>query len=297
MSEKWTRRIRFAFGMGAAVFLASHRLEAQLGGGFPFGSGYGIGQSAQVDFSGDWGLVQNQDNTEEPVFGDWTGLPLNEAGLARSEAWDPDIDFEPEWQCRPQSWSYVYRALQTLRITREIDPVSRALIGFRVRWQFTPETVIYLDGRPHPPAYAPHSWLGFSTAKWEGHALRITTTHLKETFIRRNGVFASDQRTETTYWMRRGDILTWISIGHDPVLLSEPLIRSGEYRLTRGLSFGVYSCTPAYEGVRKGYVPAFFPGSNRFLHEAAEMLKVPDDVLRAGAAAMYPEFREKLKPR
>jgi hypothetical protein len=275
-------------------FAASDSALAQFGATLGV-SPQGIGQATQVDFSGDWGIVRNQDNTEEPRIGDWMGIPLNEAGWARAAAWDPAIDSLPTWQCRPQSWSYAYRALQTMRIVKEIDPVSREVIGFRVRWQFTPETVIYLDGRPHPPEYAPHSWLGFSTAKWEGDALKIRTTHLKETFIRRNGVFASDKRTETSYWIRRGDILTWISIGYDPVYLSEPLVRSGEYRLTRGLAFGLYPCSPVDEGVAKGTVPAFFPGTEELIHETAEAMKVSDDVLRAGAAAMYPEFREKLR--
>jgi hypothetical protein len=281
-----------------ATLGTGHSLTAQIGAlGNVGGAQAGIGQAAQMDFSGDWGLVRNQDNTEEPVFGDWMGIPLNDAGWARAAAWDPDIDSLPPWQCRPQSWSYVYRALQTMRITKEIDPVSRDLIGFRVRWQFTPETVIYLDGRPHPPDVAPHSWMGFSTATWEGDILKITTTHLKDTFIKRNGVFASDRRTETTYWIRRGDLLTWISVGHDPVYLSEPLIRSGEFRLTRGLSFGLYSCTPADEGTKKGYVPAFFPDANPYLHEAAAQMNVSDDVLRAGASAMYPEFQLRLRSR
>jgi hypothetical protein len=290
------RHRRFTMVVALSLFLgigASDVAWAQFGATLG-GSPAGIGQATQVDFSGDWGIVRNQDNTEEPRIGDWMGIPLNEAGWARAAAWDPAIDSLPPWQCRPQSWSYVYRALQTMRVSKEIDPVSREVVGFRVRWQFTPETVIYLDGRAHPSEYAPHSWLGFSTATWEGDALKITTTHLKETFIRRNGVFASDKRTETSYWIRRGDIFTWISVGHDPVYLSEPLIRSGEYRLTRGLAFGLYPCSPIDEGVARGTVPAFFPGTNELIHETAVGMRLSDDVLRAGAAAMYPEFRQQL---
>ena len=278
------------------VFLgAPGPVTAQLGRGFNPFAGYGIGQAPQIDFSGDWAFIQNQDNTEETILGDWTGLPLSEAGIARSEAWDPAIDFAAEWQCRPQGWSYVYRALQTMRIAKEIDPVSREVIGFRIRWQFTPETVIYLDGRPHPPDYAPHTWMGFSTAVWEGDLLKIRTTHLKENFYRRNGVFSSDQRTETSYWIRRGDVFSWITIDYDRVMFTEPLIRSGEFRLTRGLSFPLYPCTPAYEGGDKGRVPAFFPGTNSSLHDAAKILRVPEETLRAGAAAMYPEYQAKLR--
>ena len=36
---------------------------------------------AQNDFSGEWAPVRNQDNSENPLVGDWIGIPLNEAGL------------------------------------------------------------------------------------------------------------------------------------------------------------------------------------------------------------------------
>ena len=39
---------------------------------------------AQNDFSGEWAPVRNQDNSENPLIGDWVGIPLNEAGIARS---------------------------------------------------------------------------------------------------------------------------------------------------------------------------------------------------------------------
>ena len=50
---------------------------------------------AQNDFSGEWAPVRNQDNSENPLVGDWIGIPLNEAGLARSEAWPKPRSFRP----------------------------------------------------------------------------------------------------------------------------------------------------------------------------------------------------------
>ena len=41
---------------------------------------------AQTDFAGEWTVVRSQDNTENPWVGDWFGLPLNAAGLARAES-------------------------------------------------------------------------------------------------------------------------------------------------------------------------------------------------------------------
>jgi hypothetical protein len=35
--------------------------------------------------------------------------------------------------------------------------VSRDVTAFHVQWQQSSETPVYLDGRPHPPDYAPYS--------------------------------------------------------------------------------------------------------------------------------------------
>jgi hypothetical protein len=253
--------------------------------------------AAQTDFSGEWQPVRNQDNSENPLVGDWVGIPLNEAGFARAEAWDASIQSLPEWQCRPHGWAYIYRGPTAMRIWRDLDPVSRDVTAFHVQWQQSSDAPIYLDGRPHPPDYAPYSWMGFSTAVWEGDILKITTTHIKEDYYRRNGIFASDQAKVTTYWSRHGDFLTWINIVHDPVYLTEPLIRSGEYRLALGAPFPAHPCTPADEGHEAGVIPAHLPGQNPFLAEPAAKINVPVDVMRAGAAALYPEFRARLEKR
>jgi len=44
--------------------------------------------------------------------------------------------------------------------------------------------------------------MGFSTGKWEGHMLTVTTTHLKVGWIQRNGVAHSDKATMTEHYMR-----------------------------------------------------------------------------------------------
>ena len=88
---------------------------------------------------------------------------------------------------------------------------------------------IWMDGRPHPPEYAPHTFMGFSTGEWNGDILTITTTHIKPGYFRRSGVPASDRTTVVEHWMRHGNVLSQVTIATDPVYLTEPYIRSQEF--------------------------------------------------------------------
>ena len=152
-----------------------------------------------------------------------------------------------------------------------------------------------MDGRPRPSEYAAHTWGGFSTAEWQGDVLKITTTHLKEDYYRRNGVPSSDEAKLTQYWIRHGDYLTWITIAYDPVYLTEPMLRSSEYRLALNQQIPPYPCDVVEEVVRpKGDVPHYLPGTNKFLEEFGQKYKLPTEVTLGGAATMYPELARKL---
>src|SRR5688500_19686158 len=90
-----------------------------------------------------------------------------------------------------------WRGVGGTRILKELDPISREIVGFRLQFMRSLDRPIYVDNRPHPPAFAPHSWSGFSTAQWEGHTLKVTTTHLKDGFLKRGGPQTSDMLTIT----------------------------------------------------------------------------------------------------
>jgi len=270
-------------------------LAAALLGGFA--AAIGVAQMApqvQTDYSGEWAVVRSLDNTENPWVGDWVGLPLNAAGLARAESWDASLLSLSEYQCRPHGWAYISRGPTLLRISKDVDPYSREVVGFEPEWHQSTNMPVYLDGREAPPPEAAHSWGGFSTASWEGDILRIETSHLKEDYIRRNGAMATDEATVTSWWIRRGDILTWINIVHDPTYLSEPLIRSSEYRLNVNSLVPPHPCTAVYEGLQKGQVPHHLPGKNPNLNDLRARYGLPDNEPTGGAATMYPEYQSKL---
>jgi hypothetical protein len=248
-----------------------------------------------MDFSGEWAPVQDEDNTGNPYIGEFIGIPLSHASLLRSEAWEASYQTLPEWQCRPHGAMYISRGPSQVRIWKEVDPVTRQIDAWHAEWLRSIDNPYYMDGRAHPSQYAAHTWGGFSTAEFIGDILKITTTHLKEDYYRRNGVPSSDQATLTQYWIRHGDYLTWITIAYDPVYLTEPMIRSSEYRLALNQLIPPYPCDVVEEVVRpKGEVPHYLPGANPFLAEFGQKYKIPMEASMGGAASMYPELARKL---
>ena len=259
--------------------------------------------AAQVDFTGEWGPLYHEDRPERlpgPELGDYTGLPLSEAGRRAAETWDANrLSVVTQYQCRPHSSDYGMRGLGNLRVWLDIDPVTQALLAFRT---FMPawgsERTIWMDGRPHPPAEAEHTFQGFSTGAWDANTLVVTTTHLKTNYYRRNGVPSSDRRTSTEYWTRHGDFLTVVTSVDDPVYLTQPLVLSQNWFLDPGQQLRVATCeyVPEVIATAPDAVPHYLPGTNPYLTEVAEWYGLPLGATRGGADTMLPEYRLKMGP-
>lgn len=254
--------------------------------------------TAQVDFSGEWAPVYHEDAPERipgPELGDYMGLPLNDAARLQADSWDADrISMLMQYQCRPHSSDYGMRGLGNMRVTKEIEPLHQQLVAFKTympAWGSV--RTIWLDGREHPPAYAEHTFQGFSTGVWNGNRLTITTTHLKTNYHRRNGVPSSDQRTFTEHWMRHGGILTVVTVVDDPVFFTEPLVRSQNWFLDPGQQVSQSYCEYVTElpPVTEDSIPHHLPGQNPYVDEMAQWYGLPTEVLRGGAERMYPEYR------
>ena len=225
---------------------------------------------AQMDLAGEWAPQFHEDQPERlagPDIGDYAGLPINDAARMAADAWNADILSVPEHQCKPHPSDYSPRGPAQLQIWKEVDPVSRQVIAWRthIMWQ-APERWIYMDGRPHPDEFAAHTWQGFSTGEWVGQVLKVTTTHLKKGWIRRNGVPRSDQAELTEYFWRHGEYLTWTVIINDPIYLTEPMVRSSDFRWAPGQNVGNYPCQIVTElDHEQGWLPHWLPGTNPYL--------------------------------
>jgi hypothetical protein len=260
---------------------------------------------AQVDLSGEWAVKMHEDSPRHRggalELGDYTGLPINEEARYKAESWKEAVLAEPERQCIPHVATYFMRGPANFRIWKEIDAANGQVIGINLFPAHHSYRQIWLDGRPHPPEYAKHTWAGFSTGKWEGNALVVTTTHIKWGWIQRNGVPVSDRSTMTEYFIRHENYLTVVSIVEDPVYLTEPFIRSTDWVLDTGLRIGgFYPCGPDQiadeaQGWPEGFVPHYLPGQNDQLTEFSTTHNIPPEGAKGGAETTYPEFLLKLK--
>ena len=250
---------------------------------------------AQVDLTGMWAPIFHEDQVERipgPDVGDYGGLPINDAMRLRADSWDASLLTLPEHQCKPHPSTYGFRGVGNLRISADVNDKTQSIIKLRthIQWQ-EQRRDIWMDGRPHPPAYAAHTWQGFSTGQWEGNVLVVKTTHLKAGWIRRNGLLITDQATMTERFIRHGNYLTHVYMIEDPSYLTEPLIKTSGFQLTPNPAMQPYPCYPTVEVPReKGEVPHHLPGENPFLNDYAKKYNLPAGAMRGGVETGLPEF-------
>ena len=100
----------------------------------------------------------------------------------------------PEHQCRAHSSPYILRGPLQLRIWEERNLQTEQIVAIHQSISnFQQHRIIWMDGRPHPSAYAEHTWMRFSTGRFEGDTLVVRTTHIKQMWHRRNGLPQSDR--------------------------------------------------------------------------------------------------------
>ena len=194
-----------------------------------------------------------------PGPGDFSGLPLNADGRAHAQSYSPSQLSMPERQC-------LYYP-QTYRVVGPFGPrvwPEYGADGNVLAWRMngavdmTPRT-IWMDGRPirrRPPCIPTK---GFPPASGRGRTLVVTTTHMKEGPLRRNGVFHSDNAVMTEFIIRHDDMLTLTAIVDDPTVLDEPHIISRTFVNDPTLPAPIVGnpCTPIIEapGLDRGDAP------------------------------------------
>ncbi len=259
--------------------------------------------SGQSVLAGNWNSLRtfedDQDRGPGPDLGDYLGLPINDAARLFADSWDASRLTLQEHQCRVHVAPYIYHGPLNLRVWEEKDPETQQVLAIKHYISTYEQTrTIWMDGRPHPSPFAPHTFMGFSTGTWDGRALTVRTTHLKQGWLRRNGVPESDQTTLFERFVVHGGYMTHTVIITDPVYLAEPMIRTSDFvRAPQDIANWLWPCEYVEEisGRPKGEVPHHLPGTNPFLQELVQRTGVPASATRGGPETMYPEYQRVVR--
>jgi hypothetical protein len=216
--------------------------------------------AAPIDFTGQWVSVVTEDwrwRMVTPSKGDFTSVPLNEAGQRIGDAWDPAKDEAAGLQCKAYAAPNILRMPERLRISWADDDTLKLETdtGMQTRMLYFKE-----------PKSKGGDWQGVSQASWElttGYnffsvmgidnnvqsgrqaagqrvrkptsSLSVVTTNIRPGYIRKNGVPFSDKAVLTEYFDRtnesNGD--SWLvvtSILDDPVYLNQPFVITTQFQ-------------------------------------------------------------------
>jgi len=201
--------------------------------------------AAPIDLTGYWVSIVTEDwryRMVTPARGDHPSVPLNAAGNALANQWDPAKDEAAGEQCRAYGAAGVMRQPGRLHVTWQDDTTLKidAEAGTQTRLlRFGPQ-----------PADAAGSWQGQAAAQWElagargrrggvpppmGGNLKVVTTRMKPGYLQKNGVPYGTNAVQTEYFSRtlepNGD--SWLiltAIVEDPQYLTGPFIRSTHYK-------------------------------------------------------------------
>jgi glyoxylase-like metal-dependent hydrolase (beta-lactamase superfamily II) len=256
--------------------------------------------SAQISIVGEWAGRYHEDQSDRvpgDIQGDFTGVPINEGARRYAESYDVRRVNLLEHQCQPYNLAHIYRGPLQFRIWEEKLPATQEIIAYKIYiGTYQQYRTIWMDGRPHPPDYAPHTFMGFSTGKWNGDVLTVRSTHIKKEFLRRSGIPNSDLTTVVEHFIRHGNLLSHVMIINDPVYLTEPYVNSQEFALMeRGNQNWLYNCEYLMEvPMDQTKVPHFLPGAAPFAADFSKKFGLPLTAVWGGAESTYPEYVSKL---
>jgi len=278
---------------GIAVICAAIGVAGQAPAAPPAAPGF--------DISGYWTAAMHEDALERgagPELADYGGFPINEAARLFALSYNASRVTLREHQCDGYVAPYSVRSIGNARGWEERDPHIQRLVA--IHWYnqtFEGHRVIWMDGRPHPPAWAPHTWMGFSTGRFVGNALEVQTTHLKQGWLRRNGLPESDQATLVEFFVRHGDHLTHTSVISDPVYLTEPEVRTTDFfRNHTDHQTWLFACDDGEQilGRAPDNVPNYPFSENPFVGEFGAKYRIPVAAYLGGPETAYPEFSDRL---
>jgi hypothetical protein len=193
--------------------------------------------SAPIDLTGYWVSYVTENwryRMVTPPKGEYRRIPASRAAVPLINAWDPAADERAGNQCKSYGAAAIMTVPGRLHITWQDADTLRidTDAGMQTRlFHFSPRATS-----------SPRSWQGESAAAWEratgpdgGGSLRVSTTNLREGYLRKNGVPYSERATVTEHFdvaplAGDGRLLLVTTIVEDPVYLTGPYVVSPHFK-------------------------------------------------------------------
>lgn len=189
-------------------------------------------QAAPTDLTGNWVSYVTEDwrfRMITPPKGDYTRVPLTPEGRKVADAWNPAADEAAGQQCKAYGAAAIMRVPARFRIAWHDDQTLRVEsdAGIQTRmFRFTASA-----------APRERTWQGHSTASWDAGSrkLVVTTTNLRDGYLRRNGVPYSSDAKVTEYFFvapagKDESVLVVTTIVEDPRFLQRPFVVSSHFK-------------------------------------------------------------------
>jgi hypothetical protein len=223
----------------AGALIAQTGLQAQ-GRGGRGGPPANPKAGAPIDLTGYWVSVVTEDwryRMVTPAPGDYQGVPMTQAAVKVADAWDPAKEEASGDLCKSYGAPTILRVPENLHITWQDDQT------LKMETDAGKQTRVFHFGDWKAPE-GPHTLQGDSVAQWEvqraggqpvNGTLKVTTSHLKAGFLRKNGVPYSENTGLAEYYdlvkERNGETLMVVTIVvTDPMYLREPFIISSHFK-------------------------------------------------------------------
>lgn len=186
-------------------------------------------------------IVINDAGGLELGEGDFGGLVLSDAARQEVANYDFKDELSREYACKLPSVVLAMQAPFPLEIIQD-----NKLIVMRLEY-FDLVRLIYMDGRPHPPADAPHSVVGHSIGHWEGDELVVDTTHLSSGSFMNNGFSHSEDIHFVERFRLGSDGATLYSsqLSEDPSVFTPAAARIVSWRKGDDYIYP-YDCDPSF---------------------------------------------------
>lgn len=221
--------------------------------------------SAPIDLTGQWVSVISEDwrwRMVTPLKGDFANIPVTEAARKIGMQWDPAKDEAAGEQCKGYGAMAIMREPGRLRITWQDENT------LKIETDAAQQTRIVHFGEKAAPAGTPVSLQGYSVAEWEGppggranglaigvqrggrtsNTLKVTTTHIKPGYLRKNGIPFGEGAKVTEYFdkFEEPDGTEWFvitTLAEDPVYLNAPWLTTLNFKKEKDTDRGKWHPT------------------------------------------------------